>query len=267
MKSKSLVFFLIIGSLFSCIKKDESLIFRNIGHTLLLHSGDTTSRVMPIKGLGDHTYLIEFESNFQLNPDSLINIVHRHLAHHSSKNEYRVNVFNCKEKGVVYGYEVTKTNDFEIPCTGRVYPKACYKIQIQLLQNNNYWIYLSSILSLALILVGYFKFKKKATMPIDNHEFLSIGLFKFYTKSKTLEFENEKVALSEKEAKLLLLFSEKPNEIIDRDTLLKEVWENDGVFVISRNLDVLVSKLRKKLQNDPSIKIINSHGKGYGLEV
>jgi DNA-binding response OmpR family regulator len=28
----------------------------------------------------------------------------------------------------------------------------------------------------------------------------------------------------------------------------------------------LVSKLRKKLQNDPNIKIVNSHGKGYGIE-
>lgn len=36
-----------------------------------------------------------------------------------------------------------------------------------------------------------------------------------------------------------------------------------GIVVISRNVDVLVSKLRKKLSDDSSIKFINVHGKGY----
>jgi DNA-binding winged helix-turn-helix (wHTH) protein len=267
MKSKKLFFLAIVALFFSCTKKDESFIFRNIGHTLLLQSGDSTSRVLPIKNLGDNTFLIEFESDFQLNPDTLINIVERHLAHHSAKNEYRVSVLGCLEKTIVYGYEVSKRNDFSIPCTGRVYPKACYKIQIQLLETTLPWKTICGITLSLMLAIGYLLLRKKQTKSIENQDFILVGAIKFYPKNQTLVFENGPIALSAKETKLLLLLSEKPNKIIDRDLLLKEVWENDGVFVISRNLDVLVSKLRKKLVADPAVKITNSHGKGYKLEV
>ncbi len=56
------------------------------------------------------------------------------------------------------------------------------------------------------------------------------------------------------------------NQAMERDQLLKEVWEDDGVFV-GRSLDVFISKLRKKLLHDAGIRIINIHGKGYKLEV
>jgi len=42
---------------------------------------------------------------------------------------------------------------------------------------------------------------------------------------------------------------------------MKEIWEDEGIVVISRNVDVLVSKLRKKLSDDNSFKFINVHGK------
>jgi DNA-binding response OmpR family regulator len=44
---------------------------------------------------------------------------------------------------------------------------------------------------------------------------------------------------------------------------MKEIWEDEGIVVISRNVDVLVSKLRKKLSDDNSFKFINVHGRGY----
>ncbi len=45
--------------------------------------------------------------------------------------------------------------------------------------------------------------------------------------------------------------------------LEEEIWEDEGIVVISRNVDVLVSKLRKKLSDDNSIKFVNVHGRGY----
>ena len=44
---------------------------------------------------------------------------------------------------------------------------------------------------------------------------------------------------------------------------MKEIWEDKGIVVISRNVDVLVSKLRKILIDDNSIKFINVPGRGY----
>ena len=55
--------------------------------------------------------------------------------------------------------------------------------------------------------------------------------------------------------------------VVERDRLKKEIWEDEGVVVIDRNVDVLVSKLRKKLSADASLKIVNVHGKGYKLMI
>ena len=44
---------------------------------------------------------------------------------------------------------------------------------------------------------------------------------------------------------------------------MKEIWEDEGIVVISRNVDVLVSKLRKKFSDDNSIKFVNVPGRGY----
>ena len=65
---------------------------------------------------------------------------------------------------------------------------------------------------------------------------------------------------------MLELFVARPNEIIKRDELTKRVWEDNGVFV-GRSLDTYISKLRKKLKGDTSIKLTNVHGVGYKLEL
>ncbi|MBK9935544.1 MAG: winged helix-turn-helix domain-containing protein [Cytophagaceae bacterium] len=111
------------------------------------------------------------------------------------------------------------------------------------------------------------KKQKELSFTKNDGDSLKIGAFDYYQKTAVLVIEYQKIELSEKENKLLNLLLEKSNETVSREYLLKEIWENEGVFVISRNLDVLVSKLRKKLTADPVIKITNSHGKGYKLEV
>ena len=57
-----------------------------------------------------------------------------------------------------------------------------------------------------------------------------------------------------------------PNNTLDRDKLQKEVWENEGV-IVTRSLDVFISRLRKKLEKDPNVRLTNVHGKGYKLEI
>jgi hypothetical protein len=74
------------------------------------------------------------------------------------------------------------------------------------------------------------------------------------------------ISLSKKECELLAIFVAHPNQIIKREDLMKQVWEDNGVFV-GRSLDTYISKLRKKLQTDESIKLTNVHGVGYKLEV
>jgi len=93
-----------------------------------------------------------------------------------------------------------------------------------------------------------------------------IGSFYFYPEQNKLVKEAQEIALSKKECELLALFVANPNQIIKRDELTKRVWEDNGVFV-GRSLDTYISKLRKKLKADTSIKLTNIHGIGYKLEI
>jgi two-component system, OmpR family, response regulator len=72
--------------------------------------------------------------------------------------------------------------------------------------------------------------------------------------------------LTRKENALLKLLYEHRNQLLTREVALKSVWGNDDYF-IGRSMDVFIAKLRKYLQDDPSINIINVHGTGFKLEI
>ena len=62
---------------------------------------------------------------------------------------------------------------------------------------------------------------------------------------------------------LFYLFQQK-NDVLDRTFILKKLWGNDDFFN-ARSMDVFISKLRKKLQKDTNIQILNIRGFGYKL--
>ena len=70
--------------------------------------------------------------------------------------------------------------------------------------------------------------------------------------------------LTTKESELLSLLCAHMNEILERNFALKTIWIDDNYFN-ARSMDVYITKLRKKLKDDPTIEIINIHGKGYKL--
>jgi hypothetical protein len=93
------------------------------------------------------------------------------------------------------------------------------------------------------------------------------GLNAFDANQQCLQFGNENISLNENETLALSIFVENLQQTVTRDQLMKQIWEDKGLIVIDRNVDVLVSKLRKKLQSDPSIKILNVHGRGYKMVI
>lgn len=94
--------------------------------------------------------------------------------------------------------------------------------------------------------------------------FPAVGKFLFDIKGQRLLLGSEVVMLTDKECKILELFNKNFGELIARETLMQEIWINEGV-ITGRSLDMFVSKLRKKLSSDPGLKITNIHGKGYKL--
>lgn len=91
-----------------------------------------------------------------------------------------------------------------------------------------------------------------------------IGKFVFDTQKQILTMGDVQEKLTTKEAELLTLLSNRPNELLQRDYALKAIWIDDNYFN-ARSMDVYITKLRKHLKDDPNVQIINVHGKGYKL--
>lgn len=92
-----------------------------------------------------------------------------------------------------------------------------------------------------------------------------IGLFDFNAEKRLLQFEgNSDEKLTTKENHLLKLLAQNKNDILERKATLRAVWGDDNYYN-GRSMDVYIAKLRKMLKKDPSIEIMNVHGKGFKL--
>ena len=90
----------------------------------------------------------------------------------------------------------------------------------------------------------------------------TLGIFTFDPVKQVLSYPSGDIRLTTKESELLLVFYKHRNDVLERNQALKAVWIDDNYFN-ARSMDVYISKLRKYLSLDPSLKILNVHGKGY----
>lgn len=251
----------------------REVLLRRIGHELLLQSGDSTSRVLPVKKIAENEYQINFENDFTFQPDSLINITGRFLDKAPGTSNYIVNVLNCGNGSVTYGYAISKNKkDDIVACTGRKQPKTCYRINIKfkptgiVTAKNGYLLGGLSFLAF----VGFIFLKsikpRKLLPESQNTNTFSLGSVLFNANDRTLIMNDETIDLTVTETRVLLIFALSPNKTIERSRLQKEIWEDEGV-IVGRSLDMFISKLRKKLENDPNIKIVVVRGKGYKLDI
>ncbi len=95
-------------------------------------------------------------------------------------------------------------------------------------------------------------------------EIYKIGEYTFNTLNRILTWHDKSLKLTTKESELLELLCSHRNEILERNYALKAIWVDDNYFN-ARSMDVYITKLRKYLKDDPSVKILNVHGKGYKL--
>lgn len=257
--------------------ENREIRLRNVGHQILLASGDTTSRVLPINKISESEFIILFESPFQFEPDTLVKVIHAGLKEglvgENPEDSYQVNVLQCTSNQIVYSYQMSGQKDkILLPCQGRIQPKDCYRIKIKFETNRVTASNFSIPIIVGVLAFGFlFLFRKNPPKPknqriVDGNQSMVIGKFEFVYCSYLLRIGKEEIELSQKENKLLRLFASHQNEVLERDRLLKEIWEDEGVFV-GRSLDMFVSKLRKKLLLDPNIQLKNIRGRGYMLQV
>ena len=248
---------------------------RNAGNKLLLANKDSTSLILPIKKINKNRYEMAFQNRLSISPDSLVTFVKESLKIAKLPKRYIVEVINCDNEEVSYSFEITAfTENNIIPCLGRELPSDCYTISVIFLENNTSSLFKNSffVVLLLLVIIGCFWWlnKRKPSNKEDafnnNLPYSKIGHYKFYKDQNKLIKESIEITLSTKECELMAMLSANQNQVVKREVLVKEIWEDNGVFV-DRSLDTFISKLRKKFKDDASINIVNIHGVGYKLEV
>lgn len=95
----------------------------------------------------------------------------------------------------------------------------------------------------------------------NNYKF---GRYEFDTQKQTITIDGVSSRLTTKESELLGLLAQNMNNVLERNFALKAIWVEDNYFN-ARSMDVYITKLRKKLANDPDVQILNVHGRGYKL--
>lgn len=255
-----------------------NLALRETGDRLLDIAGDSTSTIAPVVHKADQKWLLQLEHRF--NYDSLPGVLHKALLRQGIRSDYHISVLRCKDDELMLGYTASSyALEGEAPCGGRDINTDCLNIELAFFDKEipqpNPWkagfLGLSIFLFMAAIGNVFYlrKLHKPAVEDFPREENLSLLHF----GQSSLDFANQKLwvkgeakDLTFREAKLLNYLVQNANQVLDRERVLEAIWQDEGMLV-GRSLDVFVSRLRKLLKEDDSIKINSVHGVGYRFEV
>jgi len=107
-------------------------------------------------------------------------------------------------------------------------------------------------------------FLKRKSITKATLSALTIGRFTLDHQNLKLAGDGKEENLTQKEADLMKMLIENKGNTLRREQILKKLWgEND--YFLGRSMDVFISRLRKYLKSDLSLKIENIHGVGFRL--
>jgi DNA-binding response OmpR family regulator len=92
----------------------------------------------------------------------------------------------------------------------------------------------------------------------------ALGDYQFQYPNGILTYMGKARTLTTRESEILQLLILNQNQLLDRNTILKKLW-GDNDYFSGRSLDVFITKLRKYINADPSVSILNIRGQGYKL--
>lgn len=253
-----------------------NLALRRTAHHLLREAGDSTSRIRPVQQTSAQTFQLQFDRAF--NYDKLPRLLQESLRQHGISWSYDVAVLDCRKGELQLGYTVSDLIGKEpVPCGGRAMNAGCYILQLTFHASQarsgrfSWWALIAGGLGAGVLFLTWSVLKSMqprsdSPEPVRQTARLQFGNTIFDESQLTLVSGAQQHTLTYREAKLLRLFVQHANQVLERETILKAVWEDEGVTV-GRSVDVFVSRLRKLLQHDPAVRIVAVHGVGYRLEV
>jgi two-component system response regulator VicR len=118
-----------------------------------------------------------------------------------------------------------------------------------------------SIEELTLRIKVFLKRNTVSDIDLEQNDY-SIGKFNFSFSQLTLDSEDGIQKLTHREAEVLKFLCDRKNSVIKRENILTQIWGRDDYF-LGRSLDVFITRIRKMLAPDETLKIENVHGVGF----
>lgn len=250
-----------------------NLALRRTADKLLRASGDFTSRIPAVEHTSSNVWRIQIRQTFSY--DTLPAILQSSLDQYGIHQPYEVAVRRCEDDVIDLGYQQKDlVQDSTVPCLGREEPDGCHYIEITFTgatvtkAASGWRSLLIVVILLAVLALGWWFFRKPSPPNTDqasDGDWISFGQSRLHLTRQILECDGIRHQLTYREAKLLRLFAAHPGQLLEREQILQQVWADEGVQV-GRSIDMFVSRLRKKIKDDPSVGIVAVHGVGYRME-
>ncbi|MDX2133551.1 MAG: winged helix-turn-helix domain-containing protein [Saprospiraceae bacterium] len=258
------------------LPKDQlNLALRRTADALLRASGDSTSRIPAVSQISETTWRIYLAQSFDY--DRLPELLQNSLDLHRIHQPYYVTVRRCLDDVIDLGYHYADVagEDAVVTCGGREMPEGCHYIEVVFAQQPPQPPVGRIMAGICLLLTGgwlaYRWLRRQKQSPetrrpaTSDIEWLHFGNSRLDPVGQILIANGVSQSLTFRETKLLRLFAARPGQLLERETILQQVWADEGVLV-GRSIDMFVSRLRKKLAPDPAVAITAVHGVGYRME-
>ncbi|MFD2825320.1 response regulator transcription factor [Leeuwenhoekiella polynyae] len=105
---------------------------------------------------------------------------------------------------------------------------------------------------------------KQPSKGIAIDQELRLGGYTLNTLNSELVFEGHTTRLTTREFELLLFLVTHKGQLCSHKEILTSIWGKNDYFN-RKSLNVYISRLRKYLNNDPTLKIENLHTRGFML--
>jgi len=198
-----------------------------------------------------------------------------HQVHHFSKGDEALKAFTKFDYEICIldvmlpnldGFSLVKAIRDKNPHIPVIFVSARVQIQDKLeglqLGGDDYIFKPFSIEELLLKVNIFMKRIKPQNDMIIVQECIQFGSFRYDPDTMELIHRSAKHRLTAREVELLVYFLKNKNKLIPRRDILIALWGKDDYF-LGRSLDVFISRLRKFLSADPTIKIENIPRVGF----
>lgn len=234
---------------------------------------DTMSERATIEKLSSNLYYVS--TNSPLSNKEIDTLVEKEFKARNLELDYEIGIYNAEDDSLVYGSYV-KASETRLLTESQCDESDLINKNFAILfpSRQNYIFAQTDILLIAFVLLIsfswiYFYFTnqiKASPISVASENQIRIGSSCLDYHNQSLEVQDATFNLTHKENQILKLLFENPNQVINREIFLENIWEKDGFFV-ARSMDVFISKVRKYLSTDEKIKIENLRSIGYRLHV